>query len=184
MVYDDIVDFPKNYKGPKLSGIIVGGGYSFFDIMRYPGASAVIENISCPYGEASIHNMIPGIENYVCKETNEQYLDTILDTDCLNFVVSAKLTTNRARKGTNECVISISRSGSSVENHWLLSFNKLADDMFKDKAVYDTKRFMEDQQIGMTLCNLLCGKTSIIDHTMFADTPLGRISSIVTIKSL
>lgn len=184
MVYDDIVDFPKNYKGPKLSGIITGGGYSFMSMMQYPGSSAVIENITIPYGEKTIEDLIGHVDNFVCPETNHKYIDAMNGVPGITrFVVSAKLTTNRPRKGTNECVITIADDLTS-EKSWLISFNKLPDEAFAHKVTYDTKRFLEDQQIGMILCNLLLSKTNILDHTMFGDGPTGRITSIATLKAL
>jgi hypothetical protein len=160
MDYRDALDM---FRGTKLSGKIVatiaGGGYSFLDIMKLPGASDKIENVYCPYGKESLVDFTAGKEDIahivsaemskVLAIDGKKYLE---DKDLYIFVGStAALRTNRKRRGEEAAYITI--INKNIENTYKVTFNSHT---YKDESS-DWIRSKQDTDLGQIMFALICG---------------------------
>lgn len=164
---DTLTRFRTEYKGPKIALFITGGGYSLFDLMKFPGASRFFYGGVSPYAVSSFDDILCTGDDPLygkCSEEASQlyYNDSIssgwIDDDDVNeanvVVVNAALTTNRYRMGNNKCHCVING------DHHFFELERWPEHLYHSKtpAEIDAKRLSEDQEVAAKILTLLLEK--------------------------
>lgn len=102
-----IEKFVTTYTGKKLSFLISGGGIGLTEILKFPGASKIVENIHIPSGIDTLTKLFGTAE---CNEETayNQYLgfrEVYSADDYFPVVINAALSTDRPRQTKNRAFI-------------------------------------------------------------------------------
>jgi hypothetical protein len=150
---DKIQQLVTSYKKQKITFILMGGGAELAGIIKYPGASALINNIFIPYNSPDFLSAYDIEYNkIVSQETNNRIIEAFRDNNDITVVVNASLTTNRIRKGVNEAFISIDIPGKSTIHKHLI-FDKFTEE--QSYQIFFAKRSQEDSEIFDFVINTL-----------------------------
>jgi nicotinamide mononucleotide (NMN) deamidase PncC len=131
----------------------LGGGGFLAELIKYPGSSALINNISIPYNSDAFikaNNIVT--TKIVSQETNEKIVEKFRDNFYITVVVNASLTTNRIRKGKNEAYLAIDIPGKSCFYEHI-RFSKFTEE--KDYTDYLEKRADEDFELSCWIIDQL-----------------------------
>lgn len=160
--------FHELYQGPPISLWITGGGFGFLDVLKIPGASRFISDVIIPYSEKDIlarlhdHRMIDplgfGSASEDAVRVYAEYLEhatTVGNGVCL--AVSAALSTNRWRRGTNRaffCTRTI--AGTTVYRLDMMKPQKI---IYQNAStsVISTIRAEEDDKVSKAMMAILTG---------------------------
>lgn len=143
----------------KIVATIAGGGYSFVDLLKVPGASRKVEEISCPYGDDSLASMcVDTHAKSVCKEVaidlainTKAYYELV--TDCKNVYIgiTAALRTDRKRRGAEEAFITITTEDETYNYH--LTFEGYPS--FGDYSNHEGIRLCQDFDVAQAALALI-----------------------------
>lgn len=141
-----VQDFVRDYKGPKLSIVVVGGGNFLADILKFPGASAIVEAVYQPYSEPAVRAFC-GVDEFpaVSAERVKRLEYCTPYGEGKVVAITAALTTTRYRKGDNHAWYMI--AGMKEPEHIVLE--KLSEEKYNALSYEDilTYRLSEDAQI-------------------------------------
>lgn len=146
----------KNFDG-KIVATIAGGGYSFSDILKYPGASNIIEEIFCPYGNKSLYSILQEThERMLCVEVATDLAigsQNYLGPDFIYVGVTAALRTNRQRKGEEAAYLTILRPNHEPANY-KITFKKYQPFSVHEKT-NDAIRLCQDVDLAQCIWAIL-----------------------------
>jgi len=163
--------------GQLISAMITGGGFTFGDIGKLPGASSVLNDIFIPYNQSKTiqfaQQALPqGMENPLAKGeigfvgpvATELYLNALINANAIAspdarlLVINASITTTRYRRGVNEAWIWIFNPKTNEKRRIQLSLSKANEE---DHAKITSQGFLsyfrgiEDAKIAMAAIAVL-----------------------------
>lgn len=161
-----------NFTESLLSIMITGGGFGFYDILKRPGASEIINDIISPYSVNSLRQFLkyqnPLITNEEIKscslEFTKKYLESLRnyhgDNELNYMVINSAITSRDYRKGNNRSYIAIKLS-NSIPIIYRYDINKMNSEIHIKadfEEIANTRKIEDDNiaGIGMNLIlNLL-----------------------------
>jgi hypothetical protein len=195
MLLEEIANFRRSYKGPKIAAVVLGGGYSFLKIRSLPGASEYFSHSLDLYDKNIITNFLNEFGKFgITEKTDYKFCSHQATFDALtslrrfgetlyinNFqyvAVNSALTTNRYRKGNNVSYIVLLDSDN--KRTYDLELPKIQQKIHEELLVahpgsVDRYRYAEDMLIGVAVLRMILGKNPTTGfETLYADTGMAK----------
>ena len=169
-----VSEFHNRYGDKPLSLWITGGGFAFLDILRVPGSSRFLHEVVIPYSETAIIQRVYGYGNAAANLALQKnklkscdpssvgdYAEAMTRTappNGLCIAVTAALTTNRYRRGSNRAYFGVVRKQRMWERElWELTMLLPTEKVFKGGSAYLSLRRREDELIAIAIMALATG---------------------------